>query len=458
LMGAATILAWYFMMAPMYMQSTLPLIGKITGLAFPVADLGVLFILVVLFTHAKRPQTGRVALGLLIVAFILLIIGDFWFAILSLSSGYKPGDPPDFFWIICYLLFPLAALAQYRLVRRIPPPPPAARVWLGIRREDFMEGFRFLLPFAVALAAAAAIEFQAMQAPQTIPNRLATHLLVFALLLLVLLRQQVVYVEHLRLRREKEQAQSNELTLREANRQMEAFLGMASHELKTPLTTIIMGLQMIPRRAEKMIYQGLSVSIEAFHPTLTMLFQQAQRLDRLVNDLLDISRIQAGRLELHPEPADLAAIVRAMVAEQRAMFPQRTIRLDLLEGEHVPVMADAGRVGQVVTNYLTNALKYSAEDSPVDVGMQIAPTRARVWVRDQGPGLPPAEQARIWERFHRVPGVEVQSGTGIGLGLGLHISKTIIEQHGGRVGVQSTPGQGSTFWFTLPLAGGAGAC
>jgi signal transduction histidine kinase len=76
---------------------------------------------------------------------------------------------------------------------------------------------------------------------------------------------------------------------------------------------------------------------------------------------------------------------------------------------------------------------------------------AIVWVRDQGPGLPAGEQALIWERFHRVPGVEVQSGSGVGLGLGLHISRTIIEAHQGQVGVQSTPGAGSTFWFMLPL-------
>lgn len=115
-------------------------------------------------------------------------------------------------------------------------------------------------------------------------------------------------------------------------------------------------------------------------------------------------------------------------------------------------MADAGRVQQVVTNYLTNGLKYSKEPSPVAVTVTYEHDSARVQVRDEGPGLPPAEQDRIWERFHRAPGVRVQSGGGTSLGLGLHISKTIIEQHGGSVGVTSAPGHGSTFEFTLPLA------
>jgi signal transduction histidine kinase len=105
-----------------------------------------------------------------------------------------------------------------------------------------------------------------------------------------------------------------------------------------------------------------------------------------------------------------------------------------------------------VTNYLTNALKYSPAKQPVVVGLDVASNEARVWVRDQGPGLPPEEQVRIWERFHRVKGIKVQSGTGVGLGLGLYICRIIIERHQGQVGVESAPGQGSTFWFTLPLA------
>jgi signal transduction histidine kinase len=115
-------------------------------------------------------------------------------------------------------------------------------------------------------------------------------------------------------------------------------------------------------------------------------------------------------------------------------------------------MADAQRIGQVVTNYLTNALKYSPADRPVAVGLQVDNQQARLWVRDAGPGLPPEEQEHIWERFHQVKGIEVQSGSGVELGLGLYVCRTIIEQHHGQVGVQSARGAGSTFWFGLPLA------
>jgi signal transduction histidine kinase len=118
----------------------------------------------------------------------------------------------------------------------------------------------------------------------------------------------------------------------------------------------------------------------------------------------------------------------------------------------IVVLADADRIGQVVTGYLSNALKYAPEDQPVTVRLEATSDDARVSVHDEGPGLPPDQQERVWEAFYQAPGVETQSGSSIGLGLGLSICRTIVERHGGRVGVESAVGQGATFWFTLPLA------
>jgi PAS domain S-box-containing protein len=272
------------------------------------------------------------------------------------------------------------------------------------------------------------------------------------------LEERLRLAEREQLVREREEAEAHAQALAEANRRLDAFLGIASHELKTPVSSLLLGLQILQRRLRRAapLVTGAGAEADktlvAAQDALEIMLQQIGRLNRLVNDLLDTSRIQAGRLAFTFHPADLAVLVRQAVEEQRQLAPERTIGLSLPGGMPVTVWADAERIGQVVTNYLTNALKYSGEERPVSVGLQVEAEQARVWVRDEGPGILPVEQAQMWERFHRVPGVEVQSGSGVGLGLGLHICQTIIERHGGQVGVESAPGTGSTFWFTLPLA------
>jgi PAS domain S-box-containing protein len=261
-------------------------------------------------------------------------------------------------------------------------------------------------------------------------------------------------LERERLLRERAEAQASEMALRAANAQMDTFLGMVGHELKTPLTSMKLALQLAERRSQQSIQRKPDTASAAapFLELAARALLQADRLDRLVNDLLDVSRVQAGKLEFHPEAVDLATIVREAADEQRQANPTRALILQFPTDLSVPVIADADRIGQVVTNYLTNALKYSPAERPVNVGLAVEGQQARVWVHDEGPGLPAEEQERVWERFHRARGIQVQSGTGVGLGLGLHVCRIIIERHQGQVGIESAPGQGSTFWFSLSLA------
>jgi PAS domain S-box-containing protein len=263
-------------------------------------------------------------------------------------------------------------------------------------------------------------------------------------------------VERDRLLQEREDARAKALALLEANRRMDEFLSIAGHELRTPLTSLLGNLQVLARRlartaGEDATQDNLASQLHMVSSMLEQMDRQGWQLSRLVSDLVDASRTKAGALELRLQTCDLTGIVRQAVEEQRQAHPQRSIALALPGEAAVLVTADADRVGQVVINYLTNALKYSREDQPVEVRLSVQDGMARVAVRDYGPGLPPEEQSQIWELFHRAPGVTVQSGSGIGLGLGLHICKTIVERHGGQVGVESEVGHGSTFWFTLPL-------
>jgi signal transduction histidine kinase len=262
-------------------------------------------------------------------------------------------------------------------------------------------------------------------------------------------------IERERLLREYTEARANELAALAATRRMDTFLAMASHELRTPLTVIKGNLQLARWSAQPTSTEpngnarDACGGIDPLPELLAHAEQQANRLTRLVNDLTEVSRLHTDTIEMQMEVCDLGTIVHEMVEEQRVLTPRRTI-LELDSSCLFLVYADAERVGQVVTNYLTNALKYSPEEQPVEVRIERGDRDVRILVHDRGYGLTPLQQEQIWERFHRVEEMKVQSGSSVGLGLGLYISRVIVEQHQGHVGVESAPNEGSTFWFTLP--------
>jgi signal transduction histidine kinase/CheY-like chemotaxis protein len=272
-----------------------------------------------------------------------------------------------------------------------------------------------------------------------------------------------VALEREHLLRVSAEAKAGELAAVESRRRMDDFMGIASHELRTPLTSITANVQMARRQLEGLVEaarysEALTAEqraqmdrMERSALLLERMDRQMRRMDRLVSDLVDSARIQAGKLELRPEACDLLAITQDAVHEQRSAWPHRRISLTLPRRATASIFADGDRIGQVVTNLLTNALKYSPDDAEVALAMRIQGDTVRVEVRDQGPGLSLKQQEHLFERFYRVPGVEQQSGSGVGLGLGLHICKNIIERHGGAIGVTSAPGKGSAFWFALPL-------
>ncbi len=238
-----------------------------------------------------------------------------------------------------------------------------------------------------------------------------------------------------------------------AERRKQEFMSMVSHELRTPLTSImgfldlaLLYCDLFPRPLSPQAEQLLC----KMETGLKRAMRQVEVEARLVEELLEMSRLELHEFELSLQLENLVTIVQETVTNQQQAARTRHIELVLPPDEVVPVLVDAGRIGQALTNYLTNALKYAPVDQVVSMRLVVEASSARVSVCDQGPGLTPEQQRRVWERFYQVAAPGLQGPDG-GLGLGLAIARAIIEQHQGQVGVESAPGHGATFWFTLPI-------
>ena len=184
--------------------------------------------------------------------------------------------------------------------------------------------------------------------------------------------------------------------------------------------------------------------------TLNAAEHQLDRQNRLVNDLLTISQIQANRFIMNLQVSNLVTVMTDSITDIQALAPARQIRW-IPPTYNVEVYADSNRISQIIISYLFNALKYAPKEKPITVSLHVEHDGASVAVHGEGPGLSVEQQQHLWQRFYRVPGIEVQQSSQIGLGLGLYICSTIIQQHCGEVGVESQPDQGATFWFTLPV-------
>jgi signal transduction histidine kinase len=233
--------------------------------------------------------------------------------------------------------------------------------------------------------------------------------------------------------------------LEQANRLKDQFLSMASHELKTPITTISGHAQIAIRRLSKQ--RDLPPELAIAHTALEKIDGQTKRLNNLVDDLLDLSSIRAGKIGLQLRQCDLIDVCRDVVEDQR-LLSGRSIELES-PSSPLKLQGDYDRLSQVVVNLVSNAIKYSPEESPVKVRIDQCDTVAIIQVQDSGKGIPENQQTHIFEPFYRVPGAQTSAKRGMGLGLA--ISKDIVERHGGRIWCESRPGHGTTFFVELPL-------
>ncbi len=235
-------------------------------------------------------------------------------------------------------------------------------------------------------------------------------------------------------------------------------LSLATHELRSPLSTIMSNAQLLQRNLQRQLAELASDStsqqqVEQGISMLGAIIHQAKRMNTMIGEVLDMARIRGHVFELHNrEHVELVALVRQVVEQYRA----RSNKLDLQTPEEaLYATVDADRIEQVLSNLIDNALKYTPSDQAIEVKVESRPSarsaEAVIAVRDEGPGMSKEEQEHIFERFYQSGESSGKGKRPGGLGLGLYIAHEIVSQQGGRIWVESEPGEGSTFFFSLPI-------
>ena len=274
----------------------------------------------------------------------------------------------------------------------------------------------------------------------------------------VVTAQTMLLIEEIHCLYAQGEKQKKALVQREVSHLASEFLVLASHELRTPLTGIMGNLQLAQHRLETLQKQLSPPSTQMRDPLahvrhpLVSASQSAQIQQRMINDVIDDAHIQTNTLTFSLNPEDLGILLREVVGRQQNATPEPPIVLDVPPLEQgVPILADAGRIKYVLTTYLTNACTSSPPGRPVEVQLRVEEALARVSVHNEGAGMAREDLDHLWERFYRAKGSAVQHGLDLSCGLPLYLCRVFIERHEGSVGVQSAPGEGATFWFTMPI-------
>ncbi len=227
---------------------------------------------------------------------------------------------------------------------------------------------------------------------------------------------------------------------REAEEVKSVFISVISHELKTPVA-------LIKGYADTLMRRDACWDQETMQESLSVIVEEADRLNRLIDDLLDVSRLEAGALSLEMDYVALDRLAARVAERFRTQTDRHEIVVDF-PADFPSVEGDMGRLEQVLNNLISNAIKYSPDQGKLEIRGQVSPKEVVITISDEGVGIPYKEQSRIFERFFR--GTEERHQGTPGAGLGLYLVKAIVEAHGGRVWVESQPGEGSALSFTIP--------
>jgi two-component system sensor histidine kinase KdpD len=251
--------------------------------------------------------------------------------------------------------------------------------------------------------------------------------------------QAATVIERARLRRESLQVE----LLKRTDELRAALLSSVSHDLRTPLSSI-------KASASSLLQKDVQWSEEERRSFALTIERESDRLNRLVQNLLDMSRIEGGALQPEKEWYPIDELIHDVLGRMQPQLQKRTVRTELPDNLP-PVQLDYMQIDQVLTNLIENAVRHTPETEPIDISVQVSQEYMTVSVADRGPGIPPADRERVFDKFYRV--LEKQSATprNIGSGLGLAVSRGLVEAHGGHIWVEERAGGGAVFRFTLPL-------
>lgn len=417
-------ISWALGLGTVYRQSPDDLLAKVVALAYPVGDVVVGSVLIITIRRAIPSQRGQ--MFLLLGGLAGFAFSDSAYAFLTATGAYATVNlAVDAGWAIAFLLIALAPLLPLKTGGDAVDEGPIqvwqlAVPWLAVvlvlmTAVGLMITGRGLDPFLVIPAA--------------------------GLVIAVMISQLLSYGDSVLLLKRSQEGEAELATLSRAKSEV---MSMVSHEFRTALV----GIQGF---SELMQDQALSAGdVKAF---ATDIFNDSTRLNRMITEMLDLDRLEAGRADLELKPVDLNATIDGAVERARASSPNCTIdaRLDAT----LPlVMADGDRLYQVISNLVNNAVKYSPDGGHVLIFTALDAGQVHVTVQDEGVGIAPENLGRLFQRYERFSESSVQKI--YGTGLGLVIARQLVLMHGGRIWAVSTLGRGSQFHFTIPVQASSG--